>query len=633
VVNGDLTLRDGRVDEALLSEARIVGLFDASGARIGHLAAGGSTFDGDVDFDGATITDEMDLTAATVHGILAVTDVAAECTLHLEKLSVDGDASFANSRIRGVLAARYAQFHRECNGTGLETDDVATFRGSRFGGVATFDGATFHGEVRFDMDAAFETEARFVGTVFERRARFSDARFGGPAEFTRGRFDDVASFSRATFESTVTFGERTEFDETATFEDAVFEGPVSFDTAVLADVVLTGATGDAPVRFRNARTAALDLRETAFSELDCRGLVCDRRLTAENATIMGDVGLSSGTIRGDAVFRDAVVEGSFTAQAATFGGELDCRRIDIGAAFVVDGDGERMASVHGCLGLVAADLTRCTLGVFPADGPIRADEAVIRRLDVEPSACQSAARITLRDAVVDSGTLSQPPTGALHYDLRDARIGAVTLAPGPDDADPFDPYWIARTRFDGFEFSRHRAMLDGSDWDIHGAPPERSLRPAVLETTYLAAKNGANEVSDHAAASAFFKRELRYRRSGYLPAAGDGRSIRNGFAWLANYTLDLAAGYGEAPSRVLLLSAASVLSFAALSFVFRPTSLTASAVGGRLLFSFQNFTAFMFGAPQLSPSVAVRWLAAIEGFVGAFLIGLFIFALTRSVHR
>jgi hypothetical protein len=51
------------------------------------------------------------------------------------------------------------------------------------------------------------------------------------------------------------------------------------------------------------------------------------------------------------------------------------------------------------------------------------------------------------------------------------------------------------------------------------------------------------------------------------------------------------------------------------------------------LFSFQSFIAFVVGSPSGTDALTIRFLSAFEGFLGAFIVGLFVFVLTRQVHR
>lgn len=54
---------------------------------------------------------------------------------------------------------------------------------------------------------------------------------------------------------------------------------------------------------------------------------------------------------------------------------------------------------------------------------------------------------------------------------------------------------------------------------------------------------------------------------------------------------------------------------------------------GYLVLSLQSFVTLVLGGAEDVGGPWIRLLARVEGFVGAFLIALFVFTLTRSIHR
>jgi hypothetical protein len=100
--------------------------------------------------------------------------------------------------------------------------------------------------------------------------------------------------------------------------------------------------------------------------------------------------------------------------------------------------------------------------------------------------------------------------------------------------------------------------------------------------------------------------------------------------------LEVSSGYGARPSRVVLFSLVVVVAFAPAFWLLRPTdpypSLPVPGLG-YLLVSFESFaTGMRFGGPVLEDPT-VRFVSELETFVGAFMIGLFVFTLTRSIDR
>jgi len=107
--------------------------------------------------------------------------------------------------------------------------------------------------------------------------------------------------------------------------------------------------------------------------------------------------------------------------------------------------------------------------------------------------------------------------------------------------------------------------------------------------------------------------------------------MKAAFDWVSNLTMDVTTGYGERPRNVVVSSLATVGVFAGIYWSFDALGTDASDLE-YVLFSFQGFIQFIIGTSPRG-DVLVRLATAIEGFVGAFLIALFVFTLTRSLNR
>jgi len=262
----------------------------------------------------------------------------------------------------------------------------------------------------------------------------------------------------------------------------------------------------------------------------------------------------------------------------------------------------------------------------------------VKKADVED--LLSFERVQLADGhcwvdmtatTVAAGRLYLPETGRLVYDLADATVGEVSLADGVPRPSLFDHFRFQNTTFEGFDFGSYRSVLHAAEWKIHEIHRDERLvkqpgkpAPNELETTYLKAKNGANAIGDTKAAAEFFRLEMLYRRAQYLPAE-PGR-------WVANALLDLTAGYGERPSRVVAVSVGTVFAFGGVFALLRSEPLYDTPVG-YLVLSLQSFITLVLGGAEDVGGPWIRLLAQVEGFIGAFLIALFVFTLTRSIHR
>lgn len=103
---------------------------------------------------------------------------------------------------------------------------------------------------------------------------------------------------------------------------------------------------------------------------------------------------------------------------------------------------------------------------------------------------------------------------------------------------------------------------------------------------------------------------------------------------MSNATLGYTAGYGERPRNVILSSLGVILLFAILYGFLDTENIYAGGVGEEyLLLSFQSFITFILGGAPEGATFWFEFISAVQGFIGAFLIALLVFTLTRSIHR
>lgn len=273
--------------------------------------------------------------------------------------------------------------------------------------------------------------------------------------------------------------------------------------------------------------------------------------------------------------------------------------------------------------------------------PLDMSNAAVGTLRSRPS---SDAVVELPGATVSGGRLDQPPEGRVLYDLSEATVGDVDLECTPST---FDRYLFYRTGFSGFPFAAYRDLLRANGWRIHEYAGDRADDAEDLEITYLQARQGASAVGDDESASAFFIREMTYRRGRYAIHSRDpAYSLlhRAGAAgrWVTNGFLGLIAGYGERPQRVLVVALlvilGSGLAYPALGGIDTDGGIVtyanagASAALDGLYFSVVAFTTLGLGDVEPVGSLT-RAVVGAEALAGAFLTALFVFALGRSVTR
>lgn len=282
---------------------------------------------------------------------------------------------------------------------------------------------------------------------------------------------------------------------------------------------------------------------------------------------------------------------------------------------------------------------------------------MVPRLDAE----NVPIRVDFTDTTLRSGELFCYSNDDLLYDLTDATIGNIDL----ESDSPIDLHNLIflNTTFDGFEFSRYTDSLLDINWYIHRTEPSSMLKnnvsglnplsnpsvqtsddtdmvfksddgtepqPGVLRSTYLRAKNGASEAGDDTASSEFFLREMEFKRKAHYKKFREHRSLKGLKDWLYNWFYNIVAGYGERPSRPFIVSVLIIIGFANVYLAQSEQTYSPAGLRTYFEFSFQAFVAFVVGSP---PTTEFADLAAVQAFIGAFMIALFVFTLTRSIHR
>ena len=425
--------------------------------------------------------------------------------------------------------------------------------------------------------------------------RFRRCRFEDGVDLTSARFAQVADFRGSRFDSTVRFW-KCRFDDRARFESAEFDA--------------------SPVVFRRSR---FDGPRANFSKavvdgnLDLGRCRVSGELFLSELTTTGDVSISGGRIGDDVEARGVDIEGRLGALDAEFDGDVSLS--------------------EGC-----------------CSAAIRFDNAEVRGAITFRHT--NASRVSFEGASVAAGVIVQPENGETDYSFEDAVVGAVRLDddPAAGSTTDFDRYRFLNTTFDGFEFDRYVDELS-DNWRIHthyqkdGTVDEspslfrRLLRSDPSEdptedliSTYLKAKNGAEAVGESRAGSQFFLKEMRYRRRHHRERMRNGplcARVGGAADWFSNLAYDISIGYGERPGRTVIFSMIVILAYTA---VYQTLEVRSGILENTVLSS-QAFVTLVLGGIPDDGRLVVQIAAASEAFLGAFFIALFVFALTRSVHR
>lgn len=600
------------------SDARFRGVASFAPISTGGPAVFADTrFERDALFIGSTFGDSVGFHRARLDADLDFSGVSVRGDGMFEDLSVGGTMGFSRVRVDGQVQLERSQFRNNCwfvrtvVGGGIDFED-ATFgsklharRAAIGGGTARFAEARFEGEVDFG-NAVFAEGADFSNARFFARSKLQPAYFGDGTTFSDAQFRRETHFIESQFDGDVYF-RRTSFENGSDFSGARIRGDGWFEDLTAADSVgFSRVVVDGQAQFERSSI--------------------DGQVYLKFTTIEESLHFNQSSVGSNGQFERVTVGGRTDFERATFGGGLDFVGGEFAGNVSLDG-----VTVHSelCLGGIRVSpssrvsMAGSVLGTLVVSGRVESDETVL---------------IDLSDSRIDGGSLSHPARGTFVYDLENARLGTVRID-DTEDGNALEYFRFDNTSFDGFDFGNHNSQFSAAGWEIHTCiedAPFEPLSPAATENTYLKAKNGAKQVGATKAAAEFFIQQLHYRRKKhsrqFLDAPFRTESLGSLRRWAGNLVLSFSSGYGERPAYVVALSAATIGVFALLFAALLPTQPYGSPLG-YLILSSESFVTLLLGGATTVENPWIRLLAQTEGFLGAFLIALFVFTLTRSIDR
>lgn len=463
----------------------------------------------------------------------------------------------------------------EVNDTRFERE--VTFYGSKFDGVVEGNGTTFNENAYFIGTDFSSSLLLTANTTFEADAFFTETAFHSAADLSNTTFHGQAFFRAVEFQGRTTF-DRAVFHDDARFAGAAFTGSLSFEHTHVHGVFQFGGKG------------------------------VNQRYDA--ATFTCPLVLEHTHCESGAYFVNCTFESGIRLIKSHFEDTVDLSGISLAETL---------------------DLTRSTF----------------TDLTVTPHHVTGRILIDGVETTIHDGTISPPTEGTIFCHLEAATIGPVAFlaadSPGETHRE-LDLQWVRfiDTTFQGFDFTRYRHCLE-PDWQLHQfnrpeSPDTIDLSPLQRELTYMRAKSGANNIGDNRAAGQFFQREMQARGARHKQDLFSDTRLRAGYRYLGNRLFWLTSNYAESPQRVLGSSLTLIIAFAILYAIgFQTSSLPApysdSLLLGSLLLSGESFVTLVHSPSATLPTASLRALAIFEGFLGAFAIALFLFTLTRAVHR
>lgn len=580
--------------------------------------------------------DVVDLRAARVDGNLLLRNLHLDSPVFLIGTVVDGEVDLKGSHFRGDFVAR-----------NLHVTDVFSAAFTVFSSRPRFKYGMI--ESKFDLyDSTLSglsmPDAEIGGELDLREVELTKG-----LNISRGDCYGGLNISKSTISDSIRCDGATIW-EAVDMSDGEFRGEIDMSTveweAVISFDCSYAAFGD-EVNFDGIQVKLFQCKKANFSrEFECCDIeVADKAIF--DATVFEDTAMFRGAeFSGLTTFENTIFQRQIAFDELVSGADpirFDDARFESKVSF----DAAELAGPVSFQAIHSAEL----VAFIPSElqGPVDCTEAVFNggfNCDptVESTTDDTCIAISMVRAKITKGELCQPTAGCIEYDLTEATLGEVQLKGEHDSSAAFlDRYKIVQTRFEGFRFEDHYCF-EAADWEIVGSLTEGEPKTGTERATYLKAKNGAEAVGAVEAQRNFFIKERRAQRRLYNKLSG---------ARLANWVLDKTCEYGENYFRVLITSLLmiGVFSFALPTVEYITRSLEGDSVTvmtllsgnifesapydswlGYILISFESFTTMVFGGVSVT-NPGVRLVAAFEGFIGAFLIALFLFTITRSVSR
>lgn len=627
----------------------------------------------------------LDLRHATIEGAFVANYSRFEECLDLRHASV-GAFEADNAHFEDGILCNDTTFRGPVDGfESIVTGEDADFTGVTFEESVSFDEAAFDDDVFFD-GATFEAEATFLGTEFHGRSNeigdntsFDGATFGGAAHFDHASFG-ATSFADVTFRAAATFQDaaadggmvfdgvvfegdadfdETSFDDDATFADAVFEGETHFRgvefeggaTVLRDDADFSGVHFAGPVRMDGGTFGLATFEEATFeSDVDCSDATFRENSTFTGCRFGGTADFDEAIFEGDASFEAVAFDGRVTFRGVEFQGSSNHHRAGVTFEAATFGDD---ASFHD------VDATSADFRETEFAGDARFTEsAFAERIDVAIVSIEDDTLADFTGAHLAAGTITQPSSGWVRYDMTEATVGDVTLRSAGEgtDRDLLEYFRFCNTDFDGFDFGNHVEYLDRSNWELHsfdagGIDHEFAVEmsPQAIEKTYQRAKTNASAESNVKAAGEFRVKRQQYARKKFLaivrdPAEDLSTRVSNGLRASENYFLGITCGHGMRLYRVAAmfvlfpLIPALLYAFGGPAFMTEAgqlDSLGALGTGaGRemffdiLYFSYITFLTIGYGDVVATGTLG-RFMAGLEVYMSVILGGLFIYALVK----
>lgn len=692
-IGGAIVAHGATIGQRLhILESSVSGTIQLIGSQLGTVRIGPNSIIGGFELTGSHITDQpLDITGIRVRGIVSldeavierdakIDDVTAH-SLSMEECLINGSFTAINLRVgqpfgSGSFEADQLTVEGDTDLTGARIGDSLRLSRAKIGGNLTMDTSWIRGDIRLG-------NSHLCGEVVAANVHWGDLRLAGAT------LEDDLLFLDATLSGGITAYQLTSHGDTVNIVRSSIPGGVNIENASFSgDFVI--ARSD----IRIQKPPQWESDDSPGSVIQATGTTIKGELLLESDIIHGDVDISEATIDGQLRVADAedshstIIDGNLYLKNSIIEQQLILTSTHLHEGVVAT---DIRIGSKTIFKTVTGEKLNFGDGFFKWN--VKLKDVYVRDADFSGTTLQnefttintvvSQAPLNLQNARIHSAELNQGYT-SVEIDCTEATIEELTVN-GFDEATIWDDIKIEKTRFDGFDFTGFTESLHKVKYRIHH---NRDSRPAhrrfvsfyyklvdrlcdsfsfgntpILtrnlneihgfrkghlerEITYRRAKDSADSTSDNTAASGFYRLEKKHRRRRrFWEIIGKGdRKLRNTANYGSNFLLGIVAGHGERISRVGY-SAGFFLLFFTVMYVIAGASSPAAEMTSRqslspilqpaidyFFLSIASFVNIPGTIPETAPQ-PIRFISYIERFIGAAYIPLFVFTLTRSLHR
>jgi hypothetical protein len=425
------------------------------------------------------------------------------------------------------------------------------------------------------------------------------AQFRGPVSIRRSIIEPFWLMDGAIFHKSANFY-GSEFQRRLTFGHCIFHEDINFSHGTVQ-------------KWFNLRRASIkksiDLSWLSAEWLSCHGLSFNKRFDCYGAKLdyAGFVGVS------------------FTGERGNRDGEIDMSQSEISEGLITYVKNQASIPEYNFTQARVGDLDirnkTDRIDYYPRKVRAEDVEKILRGEDTDCSRELIWCYQSVNFYLADSGSMS---------DAADQRVYVDREYESSNENCVFSHICFDRTTFNGFDFTKYKEDLS-PEWVIDQS---QELEPKHREVTYLKAKIGAKNVGYKKAEAEFFLNEMHYARKRHR------KNVRNKsisyksrmysfVKWSSSSLYNITCGYGERPLRPFVASVV-IIALSTIIYVFFGTEVS---VLEALEVSLQSFVGFMIGPPPSNLAFNLALLSGFEALIGAFLIALFVFTLTRSLDR